>query len=89
MKKVTVSQPQRPQLAHHHQYLAAPQPFATEDGIPMEVDEGALVVPPPAPQKRSLKRSFGATTMEILKSFPFPGHHHHHNSNQHQQHRSC
>lgn len=36
--------------------------------------------------RRSVKRSFGATTMEILKNFPFPGHHHHH---QHQQAAAC
>ncbi|KAF6763587.1 hypothetical protein DFP72DRAFT_1059660 [Ephemerocybe angulata] len=63
-------------------------------GIPV------VVVQPPQPSqvkvtatgscasRRSVKRSFGATTMEILKNFPFPGHHHHHH-HQHQQAAAC
>jgi hypothetical protein len=63
-----------------------PQIYVQEASDAMDVDVDETLSVPPAQQKRSLKRSFGATTMEILKSFPFPGHHH---SGHHSQHRSC
>jgi hypothetical protein len=62
---------------HHH------------DVTDMEIDSVSLPqVPQPVQQKRCVKRSFGTSAMvEMLKSFPFPGHHHHHHQHhsQHQQ----
>ncbi|KAF6747765.1 hypothetical protein DFP72DRAFT_589124 [Ephemerocybe angulata] len=82
------------QHAEDHDEHAMDVDTVESSGIPV------VVVQPPQPaqvqvkmgttgscaSRRSVKRSFGATTMEILKNFPFPGHHHHH---QHQQAAAC
>ncbi|KAJ2916982.1 hypothetical protein MD484_g3464, partial [Candolleomyces efflorescens] len=66
---------------HHHDVTTT---SANTSHTDMEIDSLPQVPQPVVQQKRCVKRSFGTSAMvEMLKSFPFPGHHHHHHHQQH------